>query len=105
VDEALIAKVLERVSNDFDVAGALAVIFEWINTKPTEVRGTLDRLNELLNIFPVDFIVTEEEQALIEERKIARAEKNWSRSDEIREQLSHLELEDAASETFVKPKI
>lgn len=105
VDEDLIQKVMDKMKNDFDVAGALGVIFEWINTKPTEVRGTLDRLNELLNIFPVDFKLTEEEKNLIKEREVARAEKDWSRSDEIRDQLKHLELEDSASETLVKPRI
>jgi len=105
IDETLIKNVMEKMSNDFDVAGALGVIFEWINTKPTEVRGTLDKINELLNVFPVDFKLTEEETILIKEREEARSEKNWARSDEIRDQLAHLELEDGASGTLVKPRI
>mgnify|MGYP000067464070 CR=1 FL=1 len=105
LDESIIEKVKEKMSNDMDVAGALAAVFEWISSKPSEVRGTLNKLNELFNIFPVDFEITEEEMTLIKERETARTEKNWTRSDEIRDQLSHLEIDDSNEGSFVKPRI
>jgi cysteinyl-tRNA synthetase len=107
VDEGLISAIKEKMSNDMDVAGSIALIFEWINGSPNEVRGTLDKLNELFNVFPIDFEVTAEQQELIKKRESARAEKNWARSDEIRDQLlaQDVEIEDASSGSFMKPKI
>ena len=107
VDEALLDSIKEKMSNDFDVAGSLALIFEWMNTKPNKVRGTLTKLNELFNIFPVDFRIKAEQEVLIKERESARIEKNWTRSDEIRDQLlaQGIEVEDTSSGSFVKPRI
>ncbi len=107
IDEELISKVKEKLDNDFDVAGVFGVIFEWLNSKPMKIGETLKKLNELLNIFPVDFKISEEQQILIEEREKARAEKNWSRSDEIRNQLAAegVEIEDSKEGCFAKPRI
>lgn len=107
IDDELITKVKEKMDNDFDVAGVFGVIFEWLNTKPTKIGGTLKKLNELLNIFPINFKISEEQQVLIEEREKARAEKNWSRSDEIRNQLAAegVEIEDSKEGYLAKPRI
>jgi cysteinyl-tRNA synthetase len=107
VDDALIQKVKEKIGNDFDVAGTLASIFEWMKSSPTDVRGTLDAINELLNIFPINFEVTQKQRAVLKERDQARAEKNWARSDEIRDQLAEqgLEVEDGTEASFLRPKI
>lgn len=107
IDEELISKVKEKMDSDFDVAGVFGVIFEWLNSKPSNVKGTLEKLNQLLNIFPADFKLNNSQKTLIEEREKARAEKNWARSDEIRNQLASegVEIEDSKEGCFAKPKI
>lgn len=107
IDEELIAKVKEKMNSDFDVAGVFGVIFEWLNSKPLNIKGTLEKLDELLNIFPADFKLNEEQKRLIAEREKARAEKNWTRSDEIRNQLANegVEIEDSKEGYLAKPKI
>lgn len=106
-DEGLIRKIKEKMANDFDVAGALAELFKWISSQPEAVAGTLKELNKLFMIFPENFSPTEEQMKLVDERKKAREEKNWTRADEIRDALANqgLEVEDGKEESFVRPKI
>jgi cysteinyl-tRNA synthetase len=106
-DEELIEKVSTKMLNDFDVAGALATIFEWINSTPKKVRGTLEKLNEFLAIFPLDFELTEAQKELITQRLTARESKDWARADQIRDELADagIEVEDTAKGPLAKPKI
>jgi len=106
-DEKFLQKVTEKMSNDFDVAGTLALIFEWMNTNPENVLGTLEKLNGFLNIFPTDFTVSPEQEKLIAERETARTEKNWELSDKLRNQLldQNIEIEDTPEGPFSKPRI
>ena len=107
VDTALLQSFSEKLQNDFDVAGALAVLFEWMNQATENIQGTLERVNLVLQIFPVDFTLNEEVRDLLEQRESARASKNWGKSDELRTQLSELgvEVEDSKDGCFVKPKL
>jgi cysteinyl-tRNA synthetase len=106
-NEDFLQKVTEKMSNDFDVAGTLALIFEWMNTNPKNALGTLEKLNKFLGVFPTDFIVTPEQEKLIQERQSARQEKNWLLSDSLRDQLADqkIEVEDTPDGPFAKPKI
>ena len=111
-DKDFLQKVTEKMSNDFDVAGTLALIFEWMknnseNEDPKKITGTLDKLNEFLQIFPTDFTVTPEQEKLINKRETARQEKNWELSDSLRNQLAEqkIEVEDTPDGPFAKPKI
>lgn len=107
IDQELINKISERMNNDFDVAGALAAVFEWSKSSPKGIRSTLNRLNELFNIFPVNFAITDEQKALIQEREEVRKQKDWSKADELRDQLAKegIEVEDASEGSFIRPKI
>lgn len=107
VDEELIKAVSKKMANDFDTAGALAVIFEWMNNIPNHVTATLNKLNEFLSIFPIDFELTKEQKALMTEREKARTEKDFERSDQLRNDLAKLgvEVEDTSEGAFVKPRI
>lgn len=107
VDDELIERVKEKMNNDFDVAGALGELFDWLKSDPENVRGTLDKLNKFLQIFPVDFAVNSEQEALIADRQSARKEKDWAKSDEIRDSLAEqgIELEDGPSGSSARPKI
>lgn len=91
----------DHMDNDFQVGNAISVIFEltkvinrYLEEKQVSaivLNKMLDVLNELISIFGIE--VKEEElldetiKALIDERTQARKEKNFARSDEIREQL------------------
>lgn len=107
VDEALTKAFHKKMSNDFDVAGALAVIFDWMNGEPKRIQGSLERINLVLNIFPIEFSITEEQQKLIDKRENARKEKDWEKADKLRDQLaeSGIEVEDHPEGPFAKPKI
>ncbi len=107
VDEALMRAFSEKMQNDADVAGALFVIFEWMKTATQNIQGTLERLNLVLQVLPVDFEVSEEAQLLLKEREEARASKDWARSDALRDELGRLgyEMDDKKGGSFVKPKI
>ena len=52
VDEVLTKNFYEKMANDFDVAGALGVIFEWMNGSPKNIQGSIERINQVLQIFP-----------------------------------------------------
>lgn len=96
-------KFIEAMEDDLNTADALAAVFELIrdiNSTITAVTDTgkqtiekaLDLLKELTGVLG---IMTKEQanreddaiQALIEERQRARAEKDFKRADEIRDQL------------------
>ncbi|QQR54955.1 cysteine--tRNA ligase [Candidatus Peregrinibacteria bacterium] len=103
----LIAALKEKMDNDVDVAGALSVIYEWMKAEPTKVQATLEAVNAVLHVLPVDFIVSEEAQVLLAERADARARKDWAKSDDLRNQLAALgyDVEDKKDESTVRPRI
>ena len=95
---------IEAMDDDLNTADAISAVFELITAVNTAVREgaskefaqkCLDLLMELATVFgllqqDVSKEVTEVEpeiQALIDERQAARAEKNFVRADEIRDQL------------------
>ncbi len=101
----------EAMDEDFNTAGAVAVLFELANavnaTKSSALARQLKELGKVLGILQLDpevFVkgaVTEVDEAwvesMIQERKEAKAAKNWARADEIRKELSDkgIILEDA----------
>ncbi|MFA5792936.1 MAG: cysteine--tRNA ligase [Candidatus Gracilibacteria bacterium] len=114
-DPALILAFTEKLSNDIDIGGALALIFEWIASVQKQslpghtfsVETTLNRLNEVLQIFPVDFKLTAEQEELVKQREEARLQKNWPLSDELRLTLNSqgIDMEDGKTGTLVRPKL
>lgn len=106
-DANLIESFKEKLSNDIDIAGALAELFEWMKNSPTQVQATLESINEVLQIFPVDFALTDEQHALVEAREVARVAKNWSESDRLRDELASLGVEcmDTPNGVVVKPRV
>ncbi|MFA6024627.1 MAG: cysteine--tRNA ligase [Candidatus Gracilibacteria bacterium] len=105
VDTELLTAFTEKLENDFDSAGALAMLFEWMPTATKNIQGTLERINQVLNIFPLDFTLTAEQNALIQSREEARQSKDWPRSDSLREELAaqNIEVEDTPTGPFAKP--
>jgi len=107
-EKALEAEVLEYVKNensmedDFNTADAIAAIFELVkfaNTKANEnstaafvqyLFDTIVHLSDVLGLIvnKEAEILDEEIEKLIEERQMARKEKNFKRADEIRDELA-----------------
>lgn len=101
--DAIVAQYHAKMRDDFNTPDAITAVFEWVNLANQLLAGeeasaadwrrvlaAFDELNAVLRL------VADEEEAdldaeverLIVERAEARATKNWSRSDEIRDQLS-----------------
>ncbi len=75
------------LDDDFNTPEALAVLHEWRRASELEL------LNRGLGIFGLGFVPDtppEEVQALARERAEARAQSNWQRSDELREEIAAL---------------
>ena len=108
-EKALEAEVLEYVKkyensmeDDFNTADAIAAIFELVkfaNTKANEnstaafvqyLFDTIVHLSDVLGLIvnKEAEILDEEIEKLIEERQMARKEKNFKRADEIRDELA-----------------
>ncbi|MDH3324852.1 MAG: cysteine--tRNA ligase, partial [Candidatus Peregrinibacteria bacterium] len=115
----------KELFDDLNVSGALAVVFEGINVlmkwredgtlKAEIAQDFLDFLendfNQVFNIFPEEQSLANEDvaeiEAKIEERKVARENKDWAKSDEIRDYLLEkfgIELIDEAGGTSFRVK-
>ncbi|WP_133138657.1 cysteine--tRNA ligase [Legionella genomosp. 1] len=110
----------EAMNDDFNTPIALSVLFqlshELNKTRDRRQAATLKKLAEvlgLLQIEPEQFLQAEPTgidkatiEQLIAERTQAKAEKNWKRADEIRDQLaeSGVELADSAAGTSWRRK-
>ena len=89
------------MDDDFNTADAISVVFELVrlansnvneNSTKAFVQSLLDELLELGDILGLVFetkeeILDEEIEKLIEERQVARKERNFQRADEIRAEL------------------
>jgi len=106
-DPAVLKLFGEKLANDIDIAGALAVLFEWMKNEPEAIEATLKKANEVLQILPVDFELTLEQETLVAARKLAREEKDWKKSDELRDELATqgIEVEDGKNGSLARPKI
>lgn len=96
-------KFIEKMDDDFNTADALSVIFDLVRDINTNVNyessrqlieGAYNLIKELLQPFAVltedeNESLEEEIEKLIEERQQARKNKNYKRSDEIRDYLKN----------------
>ena len=93
-------RFIEAMDDDFNTADAVSVIFELVRFANTnannessdafldEVLKLLSELTGVLGILTKEKKMLDSEvEALIEERQRARAEKNYKRTDEIRDEL------------------
>ncbi len=104
--DAYKAKYIAAMEDDLNTADAISVIFEIVAEANKTITGesgsskeiilyTIDLIRELggvLGLFNKDKgeDISPQVKALLEERKIARAEKNWAKSDEIRDKLKEM---------------
>ncbi len=120
INEGLQAKLTEilasyhaKMQDDFNTPDAITAMFEWVNeansllqepvVKASDLHALLEAFNEMNQVLRlyVDHegeLIDEEIEKLIVERVNARKDKNWSRSDEIRDLLASrgIVLEDTA---------
>ncbi len=95
----------EKLANDLDIAGGLAVIFEWMKNDPENIEATLLEINKILQVLSVDFRLTEAQKELLSTRNEARAAKDWARSDALRQELAEqgIEVMDSNTGSIAKP--
>ncbi|MCX5925466.1 MAG: cysteine--tRNA ligase [Candidatus Dependentiae bacterium] len=94
----LITQMLDFLIDDMNTVGMFGVLFESINTLANSSQELCavkcflqDVVGLTLEVIPEDTVViTPAMQALIGEREKARANKQWARADELRDQLSQL---------------
>ncbi|MFQ7606630.1 MAG: cysteine--tRNA ligase [Enterococcus avium] len=94
-------RFVEEMDDDFNAANGITVVYElakWLNNyseqervSATVLATALDEYTKMLTVFGIEFqtagLLDEEIDQLIEERNQARKDKNFARSDEIRDQL------------------
>ena len=89
VNEKYLARFAERIDDDLDMPGALAVLWELVrNEEALGKVGAVRRMDEVFGLGLLDrekIEVPEEVLALAEERDKARKEKDFARSDELRD--------------------
>lgn len=95
-DESLNNKFMEALEDDFNIPQALAVVWELTrsNLSSQEKLATIQNFDKVLGLNllesaenPQEVEIPTEAKILIEERNIARINKDWKKSDELRDQL------------------
>ncbi|ULO08071.1 cysteine--tRNA ligase [Paenibacillus sp. 19GGS1-52] len=100
---AIMANFHAKMQDDFNTPDAITAVFDWVSltnltltdnaAAPGDLAALLEayaEMNALLRLTDEQEkeVASEEIERLIAERVEARANKNWSRSDEIRDELS-----------------
>ncbi|MES2876185.1 MAG: cysteine--tRNA ligase [Patescibacteria group bacterium] len=110
--QAAIGALKEKLSNDIDTPGALALIdetfdkLESLGPDAIERHGLIQLLEAIDELLGIDLItstpdIDDDSKRRILERERARETKDWGRSDEIRDELAQhsIELNDSAHGT------
>lgn len=86
---------IEFITDDFNISGALSIVWDLIKDQTIlkeDVKATLLKFDEVLglklNTKKEEVVLTQELQALLDERKEARTHKDWVTSDRIRDILN-----------------
>lgn len=109
-------KFLELVNNDLDMPRALAHAWQLLKSKKykeEDVLATVFAYDEILGLDlrlgwkqARDFEIPEEVQKLVDIRETARKDKNWKKSDELRDQIEKkgFLVEDSSNGPKIKAK-
>ena len=99
VDESYKNRFIELMDNDLDTPQALALVWELIkdaNISDADKHATLLDFDRVFGFGLADIkeeIIPEEIIRLVEEREQARQEKEWQKSDELRDKIKELGYE------------
>ncbi len=117
--EGFKAKFCEAMDDDLNTADAIAAIFDlarflnaenkdsWSKEIFDAAIGKMRELGGVLGIFSrtQEDNISDEAKAIIEERKLAREEKNWAKSDELRDKLLEMGIEVADTRQGMKIRV
>ncbi len=117
--ESFKAKFCEAMDDDLNTADAIAAIFDlarYLNAENKDnwskeifdaAIGKMRELGGVLGIFnrTQEDNISDEAKAIIEERKLAREEKNWAKSDELRDKLLEMGIEVADTRQGMKIRV
>lgn len=101
-----------EVNQDLNVPKAIAVMWEMLKSPISDAdkKASLDYFDQVFGLNlkqwqPKENAIPDEVAALLEQRKLSRANKNWAESDRIRDEIKGLgfELEDTSEGMKVKP--
>lgn len=109
----------QAMEDDLNTADAIAALFDlvkFLNSADKEnwarelfdaSIGLLRELGDVLGIFHrnQEDTICDEAKELIEQRRLAREEKNWAKSDEIRDTLLHMGIEVADTRQGMKIRV
>jgi len=98
----------EAINNDLDMPNALQVLWKLIRDK--NAKGKIQTIKEIDKVLGLkllekdNFEIPKEIQKLVEERETARAEKDWAKSDELRNKIneSGYQIDDTGDGTKIK---
>lgn len=95
VEVPVLCKMIDFLNDDLNTVGALGVVFEYLDKLGDELCVVKSFLQNVLGLTlePIleKFVpITPEIQKLIDDRNAARAEKDWAKSDELRDKLVEL---------------
>ena len=96
-----VAKFDEAMDDDLNTADAIGAIFELVkegnlaitaDTARAAIKSTLSTLKEMTDVLGIlareNDAIPDDIKALVEQRKQARAEKNWAESDRLRDEIT-----------------
>lgn len=96
-EDPVFKKLIAMLSDDLNTVGALGIVFENIHNKESlqAIKWFMQHILRLtLKPLPEDVIeITAEMQKLIDQRKVARDNKDWATADKLRAQLLELGYE------------
>ena len=108
VDKKYLAEFEDAMNDDLNTPRALQVL--WKLVRDEKVQGKISTIKKIDEVFGLDLLKKEkikippEIQKLIAERKKARAEKDWKKADELREEIKNkgFEIDDTEKGSLVK---
>lgn len=94
VNKKYLEEFKERINDDLDMPGAIAVLWKIIRDK--NANGKIDTIKKMDEIFGLDLLEIEkveipsEIKKLTDERERAREGKDWKKGDELRDKLKEM---------------
>jgi len=113
INEPFVNKFLDAINDDMNMPKAMALTWELAHSDlaPSAKKATILEFDRVLGFGlqswqPVEIQIPEDILALIDARKLARAEKRWSDADKIRAQITEkgYDIDDTPSGARIKPR-
>ena len=93
-NKAYLGEFKERINDDLDMPGAIAILWKLI--RDGKAKGKIGTIKEMDKVFGLKLLennsieIPEGVRAIMKERKKARVEKDWKKSDELRDKLREM---------------